>query len=588
MCSVAMTETQSDDETDDGQIANTTADMLDLARDLREGEEIVWNDRRERATVVAVLDYEEKVTIRVETVRGATYRISIRGRWAISGPETTVTRQVSEKIGTSRAEYADEESLDRIEIVGRGADVEAPVEIGEIYHKPENDLGDLTLSATYFEIVDVDEEELTAEIALEDESPRETADSLELTYVALEDRLEGWEPVDDLEDVTVELPSTPEDDEDVSADGGEEIVTGATQEEVDEAVPDLEEEESNAHASRIAAQLAMADDDLVTDGGVDEPDTIVVRTDDGLIRANVTDVDFERPDDGARLGGSIDVDDPSVHYVDYWHADDSDDEPEPEIVTDGSGVVSSDDPRAEWCSSCQRYRINCTHSSTPAADGGDDTTNVSGGSRSRMADYKARAEELADETALTEAESRVAALKERGLTHATIAEELGIAKSTVDEYSVRIRRRVEESRRTLEEIDDDLTGFDRGDGLETDGGEIYRDDYVRVRPHHPGEENIALQVGRPPEEATPTISDARALRDSLNNYLEPDHADLAARILENDEIVAAALREAATQYAKHLDDGLTGGATREEVDTLDDLANEIERIGDEDGIETGE
>lgn len=141
---------------------------------------------------------------------------------------------------------------------------------------------------------------------------------------------------------------------------------------------------------------------------------------------------------------------------------------------DGGSEISAvsfveDDPRAEFCSECQRYRIACTHSREIAADGGVDTTNVSGGRSFDMVSYKRRSDELASETALTPAESRVAALKEHGLSHAEIAEELDLAKSTVDEYSVRITRRIKESRRTLEELDD---GSDKDDEPElvTDGG----------------------------------------------------------------------------------------------------------------------
>ena len=47
---------------------------------------------------------------------------------------------------------------------------------------------------------------------------------------------------------------------------------------------------------------------------------------------------------------------------------------------------------------------------------------------------------------------------------------------------------------------------------------IYRDDYTLVTKHvgH----RVGLQVGRPPEDATPTIVDARELRDALDGYLE--------------------------------------------------------------------
>lgn len=191
---------------------------------------------------------------------------------------------------------------------------------------------------------------------------------------AVEGRNGGrWNRISELaSETTVEVATT-------STDGGEDV-----------------EEESNAHAARIAAQLAMADDEDEVDRG-----------------------------DGA--------------------------------ATDGSGFVGDSDD-ASFCSECQRYRIECRHTRSTASDGGVRTTNTSGGRSWDMAEYEERAEELYGETSLTEGEARVAALKELGLSHSEIADELGLAKSTVDENSRRIRRRIEASRRTLEELtplDDD-------------------------------------------------------------------------------------------------------------------------------------
>jgi len=54
-------------------------------------------------------------------------------------------------------------------------------------------------------------------------------------------------------------------------------------------------------------------------------DEIVVRTDAGLIHATVTELtECERPPDGARLGGTAEIDTPAVHYVDYNHNDSPD------------------------------------------------------------------------------------------------------------------------------------------------------------------------------------------------------------------------------------------------------------------------
>lgn len=70
-------------------------------------------------------------------------------------------------------------------------------------------------------------------------------------------------------------------------------------------------------------------------------------------------------------------------------------------------------------------------------------------------DYRERAEQLADETTLSRRESEVMALKEEGRSHAEIAEELGLAKSTVDEYSRRINDRIQRARATVDELGED-------------------------------------------------------------------------------------------------------------------------------------
>lgn len=48
-------------------------------------------------------------------------------------------------------------------------------------------------------------------------------------------------------------------------------------------------------------------------------DQVVIRTDDGIIRANVIGIesDHGRPEDGTRMSGTIKVDEPKVHYMDY-------------------------------------------------------------------------------------------------------------------------------------------------------------------------------------------------------------------------------------------------------------------------------
>jgi len=53
-------------------------------------------------------------------------------------------------------------------------------------------------------------------------------------------------------------------------------------------------------------------------------DEVLIRTDDGIIRAEVTEMIDMRdvPEDNARLGGTLEGGDtPKVHYVDYHHKD---------------------------------------------------------------------------------------------------------------------------------------------------------------------------------------------------------------------------------------------------------------------------
>lgn len=70
-------------------------------------------------------------------------------------------------------------------------------------------------------------------------------------------------------------------------------------------------------------------------------------------------------------------------------------------------------------------------------------------------DWRDRADELASRTVLKRRESDVQALKEAGLSHAEIADELGLVKSTVDEYSRRINERLDRAQRTLELVEMD-------------------------------------------------------------------------------------------------------------------------------------
>lgn len=52
-------------------------------------------------------------------------------------------------------------------------------------------------------------------------------------------------------------------------------------------------------------------------------DKVAIRIDGAVIHAYVTEISEpkNRPDNGARLSGTLDADDTDVHYVDYWHDD---------------------------------------------------------------------------------------------------------------------------------------------------------------------------------------------------------------------------------------------------------------------------
>lgn len=56
----------------------------------------------------------------------------------------------------------------------------------------------------------------------------------------------------------------------------------------------------------------------------------------------------------------------------------------------------------------------------------------------------------------------------------------------------------------------------------TDNWTVYRNDYA-IFSSHSGD-RVGVWVGDPPEDARPTIVDARELRDALDDYLDNDNA----------------------------------------------------------------
>jgi FixJ family two-component response regulator len=68
-----------------------------------------------------------------------------------------------------------------------------------------------------------------------------------------------------------------------------------------------------------------------------------------------------------------------------------------------------------------------------------------------------RAEEIEEQTVLPRRESEVAAHKQiTGATHETVAERMDIDKSTVDEYSRRMRKNVRKAKTTTQELSEFL------------------------------------------------------------------------------------------------------------------------------------
>lgn len=76
----------------------------------------------------------------------------------------------------------------------------------------------------------------------------------------------------------------------------------------------------------------------------------------------------------------------------------------------------------------------------------------SAGAAAACMEYEERAADLHERTVLSRREAEVYALKELGLSHQEVGDELGIAKNTVDEYSRRIREARQEARATIDEL----------------------------------------------------------------------------------------------------------------------------------------
>jgi DNA-binding NarL/FixJ family response regulator len=69
-------------------------------------------------------------------------------------------------------------------------------------------------------------------------------------------------------------------------------------------------------------------------------------------------------------------------------------------------------------------------------------------------EWRDRADMLIRQTSLKRREAEVRALKDEGLNHKEIAEVLGLSKSTVDEYSLRINDRIRRAKATIDLLDE--------------------------------------------------------------------------------------------------------------------------------------
>lgn len=97
----------------------------------------------------------------------------------------------------------------------------------------------------------------------------------------------------------------------------------------------------------------------------------------------------------------------------------------------------------------------CDRCDTPVEDYGDDVPEAA---KVRVAEIDGedvcidcRKDQLYEETVLSEREAHVQAAKEiTGRSHAKLTEILKVEKSTIDEYSSRINRKIEKAERTVE------------------------------------------------------------------------------------------------------------------------------------------
>ncbi len=175
--------------------------MQTTLAEFEKGDEITFNDRVQPLTVERVHESEvtDRVSVRVRGSRGGEYRLVAGDR-----DDPTVSRVVDSCSVTRNVQFTDERELERVDVIATGAEVEPPVEIGDQFkQQTELDCVDHTGEWWGYEVTAIDRENHTVEIAYVHvpESTDATAwvTHKELDYVELEDRLEKWTAVDDLE-----------------------------------------------------------------------------------------------------------------------------------------------------------------------------------------------------------------------------------------------------------------------------------------------------------------------------------------------------------------------------------------------------
>ena len=426
--------------------------------EIEKGDEIVFNDRVQALTVTGVFDREytsgnRSVSVYVEGPRGGEYKLSARSR-----SEPTVSRNGC--TFTTSSEWVDEEPLESVEIVTPAAEVEPPVDVGDEFKKICEIEGlSWTGEATGYRVESIERESQEIELAIVAKPPSrgEMADSITVDYQELEGRLDrGTEPVDDLaRDPDVELDDEPE----IVTDGGQELDDVAEGDVIElangarfrvESITERYTEPDRYDVRKVGGEKEISwrthhlETALAT-GAVIVDDVELEESGGGWSPEPAELRDGETRDDSHAARNQEMLAEYHQELVDDGQ-EESDDEPE--LVTDGGWVT---DAETEWCSECQRERVSCTHMDGLAADGGFTTPEPA--SERMDDDAQERADELADRTGLKRREAEVQALKERGLSHDQIKDELELSKSTVDEYSRRINDRIERAEATLRELE---------------------------------------------------------------------------------------------------------------------------------------